>query len=244
MTVVVIVEGVLLAVALVFVFALLRSHAEILRRLAAIEGGAGGVAVDPLDSVPTDARAVAGIAGQTPDGDAVAVSLGPGSPPTLLAFLSTGCASCGPLWDELRERTPVPAPTRLLVVTKGPDRESPAKVRRLGPTRAEVVMSTAAWDEFEIPATPHFVLVGGAEGRVLGRGSAMSWEQILGLLDDVRADAEAVGSEPGTGRSASDGPGGSSSSDRAARAEAALAAAGIRAGHPSLYPSRAAAGRE
>lgn len=227
MDVAVAIEGVLLAIALLFVVALLRSHAEILRRLAALEGG--HAAADPLDGVPTDARQVSGIAGQTPDGDAVAVALGAGSPPTLLAFLSTGCASCGPLWEELRARVPVPAPTRLLVVTKGADRESPAKVRRLGPSRAEVVMSTAAWDEFEVPATPHFVLVGGDEGRVLGRGSAMSWEQILGLLDDVRADAE---------------PFGSSSSDRAARAEAALAAAGIRADHPSLYPSRPSPGAE
>ncbi len=37
MTVVVAVLGVLLAVALLFIVALLRSHAEILRRLAAIE---------------------------------------------------------------------------------------------------------------------------------------------------------------------------------------------------------------
>ena len=222
-TVVPIVEGALLALALLFIVALLRSHAEILRRLAALEGG-GRAAVE---DVATDARRVGGIAGQTPSGDAVAISLGGDAPTTLLAFLSTGCASCGPLWDELRGRLPVPAPTRLVVVTKGPERESPAKVAALGAS-SEVVMSSSAWEELEVPVTPHFVLVGGAEGRVLGRGSANSWEQILRLLDDAEADgalSEPAGASLG-------------SSDRAARAEAALAGAGIGEGHASLYPSR------
>jgi hypothetical protein len=168
---------------------------------------------------------VAGIAGRTPAGDAVAIAFGRGAPPTLLAFLSTGCASCGPLWDELRERLPVPAPTRLVVVTKGSERESPARVAALGPSRCEVVMCGEAWEQLEVQVTPHFVLVGGEQGRVLGRGSANTWEQILRLLGDAQADVAHAGP--------------ASSSDRAARAEAALAAAGIGDGHPSLYPSRA-----
>jgi hypothetical protein len=215
-TIAITVEGVLLAGAIVFVVALLRSHAEILRRLHALEGGAP--TPDPLaatsDEVPTE------IAGQTLGGDAVKLSLSGGSR-TLLAFLSSGCASCGPLWDGARTGAPVPAGTRLVVVTKGRDRESPTRLERLGAS-PDVLMSTEVWDAFAIPATPHFVLVDGA-GRLAGRGSAGSWEQILGLLADADADGA---------RAAQD------TSARAARAEAALAAAGIGAGHPSLYPSR------
>ena len=85
-------------------------------------------------------------------------------------------------------------------------------------------MSTAAWEFFSVPATPHFVLVDGSVGEILGRGSATSWQQIETLLMDSEADTE-VHRARGT-------------SQRAARAEQALAAAGITAGHPSLYPSR------
>src|ERR1700722_3856269 len=225
-TVVMIVETVLLAVTIVFVIALLRSHAEILRRLAAIGDGA---AAGPGGAVgQAGGRAAGGavtdIVGETLAGDAVKCALGAGSPRTLLAFLSSGCAACGPLWAGLHEDRAPPLGARLIVVTKGPERESPSRLRALAPADREVVMSSAAWESFSIPATPHFVLVDGSVGEILGRGSATSWQQIGTLLMDSEADAE-VHRPRGT-------------SQRAARAEQALATAGITAGHPSLYPSR------
>jgi len=230
--VVMIAEALLLAVLAVFVVALLRSHAEILRRLAALE-------VDPPASThpPRDARSVpqvhgpetapGDIVGVTPAGDAVKVALAHGAPRTLLAFLSTGCAACGPLWDELRAGDRPGSGDRLVIVTKGPERESPGAVSALGPIPHEVVMSTSAWEAFAIPATPHFVLVDGTSGRLLGRGSANSWAQIDRLLSDADSDARTAGRSLG-------------SSSRAARAEEALARAGVGPGHPSLYPSREA----
>jgi hypothetical protein len=228
-TVVMIVETVLLAVTVVFVIALLRSHAEILRRLVAIDDG--GVASGVPGSVgPAGDRAAGGVAtdivGETLAGDAVKFALGAGSPRTLLAFLSSGCAACGPLWAGLHDDRPPPLGARLIVVTKGPERESPGRLRALAPADREVVMSTAAWESFSVPATPHFVLVDGSVGEILGRGSATSWQQIETLLTDSEADTEAHRAR-GT-------------SQRAARAEQALATAGITAGHPSLYPSRGA----
>jgi hypothetical protein len=237
-TVVVIIEGVLLALALLFVVALLRSHAEILRRLAAIEAASSDAGPDDLGH--REATAAVGpkafadtqrrgggqapdIAGQTLAGDAVKLSLATGSPPTLLAFLGSGCNACVPLWRGLDGDIPLPAGTRLAVITKGRDRERLARLVELAPTDLEVVMSTQAWQDFDIPATPHFVLVDGAE--IAGRGSATSWEQIVSLLCD--ADEDRV--DPAR-----------STSERAARAEQALAQAGIAAGHPSLYPSRPA----
>jgi hypothetical protein len=220
-TVVIVVEAGLLAVVVLFVVALLRSHAEILRRLAAVEGGTPTSAPAPMPAPAGSVRAPVDLVGQTPAGDSVKLAFGPGSARTLLAFLSSGCVACEPLWAGLHDGSPGPPRTRLVVVTKGPDRESAARLAALAPPAQEVVMSTRAWEEFAVPVTPHFVLLDG-DGRIAGRGSAGSWQQILTLLQDAAAD-----SKPASGSSA-----------RAARAEAALAAAGVTEGDPSLYPTR------
>ena len=54
---------------------------------------------------------------------------------TLLAFLSSGCATCAGFWEAFRTPTSsgLPAGTRLVVVTKGPDMEIPAEVAALAP---------------------------------------------------------------------------------------------------------------
>jgi hypothetical protein len=229
-TVIVIAEALLLGVLAVFVVALLRSHAEILRRLAAVEPGSPDSrqrlpvteAGDAPSQVPGD------LVGQTPGGDAVKLALTGDAPRTLVAFLSSGCAACEPLWATLRAGAPLTTETRVVVVTKGPERESVTRVRELAGTTPDVVMSTIAWEGFAIPATPHFVLVDGSGGRILGRGSAASWEQIGTLLHDAEGDAAGLGGSGDT-------------SSRAARAEDALARGGVHAGHPSLYPSREAA---
>ena len=223
------IEGLLIALAILFIIALLRSHAEILRRLTVIEestGGDGAASQPGSTTGPGPAAEVSArdIVGETLAGDTVKLAFGAGSPRTLLAFLSSGCAACGPLWTGLPESAPGPAGARVLVLTKGPEHESPTRLRSLAPGATEVVMSTSAWQDFAVPASPHFVLVDGATRRILGRGSATSWEQISTLVADAEADSSLAQAR--------------SSSDRAARAEQALAAAGIVAGHPSLYPSR------
>lgn len=236
MTVAVAVLGVLLAVALLFLVALLRSHAEILRRLAAIEsawdagvpvGVEGPRAGDPLQLDHARAGGAANdIAGQTLSGDALKVSLGLDAPDTLLAFMGTGCHACAPLWDGLRDDAiPTPGGARLVVVTKGPERERLGRLLELAPAEAEVVMSTAAWSDFAITSTPHFVLV--RNGQIAGRGSATSWQQITGFLSDADEDDRIY-----------EARGRLDTEARAARAERALADAGIGPQHPSLYPSR------
>jgi len=222
-TVVMIAESILLAAVLVFLVAVLRSHAEILGRLGALESrGAGQAAQRP------DQRPVAGpapdIAGETLSGDAVKLTLGAGSPRTLLSFLSTGCAACGPLWEGLHDRHAGPMGARLVIVTKGPERESLHRLQGIAPPGHEILMSSAAWEDYAVPASPHFVLVDSAAGGILGQGSATSWEQIETLLVDAQADSELHRAR--------------TTSERAARAEHALATAGISRGHPSLYPSR------
>lgn len=222
MTVVVVAESVLLVLAILLLVGLLRSHAEILRRLGALEGG-GRVAREPAAA---GERAV-DIGGETPWGDSVKLSLqAPGAEPTLLAFLSSGCGACGALWDGLQPGAPVPG-ARVVVVTHGAEAESRALVRDLAPAGAEVVMSSAAWQAYGIPGSPHFVLVDG--GRVAGQGAAASWEQIAALVGQARTD---LADDART------------TAQRAARAEEALAAAGIGPGHPSLYGLEDRAARE
>jgi hypothetical protein len=211
MTILVAIETALLVLALLLVVGLLRSHAEILRRLAAVEGG-GRVSREAAAA----GEAAADISGETPAGDSVKISLQTTAEPTLLAFLSTGCGACGALWDGLRAGPPVQG-ARIVVVTQGAEAESRPLVRDLAPEGAEVVMSTDAWRAYGIPGSPHFVLVEG--GRVAGQGAAAAWEQIGALVRQARADVADA----------------RSTSDRAARAEEALAAAGIGPGHPSLH---------
>jgi hypothetical protein len=221
--IVITVEAVILAVAVLFLVALLRSHAEILRRLAALEGPTGERI--PASSEFTGSGAQ-DIVGQTLDGDAAKIALGPGLPSTLLAFLSSGCASCGSLWSSLARGAGLPAQTRLLVVTKGPEAESAPRLKELASPGVETVMSSEAWSDFSVPSTPHFVLVDGQSAQIAGRGTATSWEQLLTLVNQAMAD---TAYQAGHGQT---------SSDRARRVEETLAAAGITAGHPSLYPSR------
>src|SRR6185437_6715373 len=242
MLVVTILIAVLLAVALVYIVALLRSHADILRRLAVLEERAqtgapatsGQLGASHQSAVPAvgggDVTSAGPISGTTLDGDSVTLSFGPGSPVSLIAFLTSGCTSCAPLWEGLHEaRDLASLAQRVTVVTHDPTRESPTRLERLAPTGTEVIMSSAAWADYAVPGSPHFVLTDGA-GGILGRGSALSWSQLETMVADARADVRrAAGSAgaPGSART---------TAERAQRSEDALASAGIGPGHPSLYP--------
>jgi hypothetical protein len=235
MVVVTIVIALLLVVALVYIVALLRSHADILRRLAVLEERAGAGELAPAtraSAAPAGRGEVTSaepISGTTLRGDSVTLSFGPGSPVTLIAFLTSGCASCAPLWAGLPEAGDLASPAqRVTVITHDAARESPTRLERLAPSGTEVIMSSAAWADYAVPGSPHFVLTDGS-GGILGRGSALSWSQLETMLADARADA----------RRAADGA--RSTAERAQRSESALASAGIGPGDPSLYPGASGA---
>jgi hypothetical protein len=217
MTVLVACETLLLVLLLLLVAGLLRSHAEILRRLGPPD--ADGSEALPEPGVRTGGRTGRDIAGMTLAGDALMIGLGADSPPTLLAFLSSGCGVCESLWRELRSGRPagLPEAVRLVAVVKDPSAESPARLRELAPTSVPVVMSSGAWREYGVPATPYFVYL--EAGQVQGEGSAAGWEQILSLLRDAGADHDARNGD----------------SDEVERV---LSAAGIGPDDPSLYPGR------
>lgn len=224
------VETVLLVLLLVLVAGLLRSHAEIMRRLGPAEEGSGSVPqpAGPQPSVTRESVVAPELAGVTPDGDAVKLAFeGAGTAPTLLAFLTSGCGTCAAFWETLGERR-LPAEVRTVIVTHGADRERPAKLRSLAPAGIPVVMSSEAWADYEIPGAPYFVMV---DQAIRGEGVATTWRALASLVSDAiedQRDAERAGG----------GAGALTGERRAERIDDTFAAAGIGPGHPSLYPDR------
>ena len=147
--------------------------------------------------------------------------------PTLLAFLTSGCSTCAGFWETLAEPR-LPAGVQTVIVTKGPERERPARLRKLTPRGVPVVMSSQAWQDYAVPGAPYFVLV---DGGVRGEGLATTWQALASLVSDAIEDA-AEGFSP-------QGPRGSGGPERARTIDEKLTAAGIGADHPSLRPGEA-----
>jgi hypothetical protein len=170
--------------------------------------------------------------GLTPRGDAAAISVNGTDGLTLLAFLTSGCATCLDFWEAFREpakRSVAGPKANLVVLTKGPDAESPASVANLADPELVTLMSTEAFDDYSVPIAPYFVLVDGAAGRVIGEGAASSFDQLSSLMNKALDDG---GYGLGAARSRRDVLRGLR---RGPSADEALEAAGIGPGHPSLH---------
>ena len=230
MTILVAIETLLLVLLAVAVVALLRSHAEILRRLGPPQeagGDSDGLAPGLPDPPSREGlRKAPKISGMTLGGDGVQVGSGSGRP-MLLAFLSSGCLTCEGFWETFSQAEPpaIPGGARVVAVTKDASHESPSRLRDLAGDALEVVMSSEAWRQFDVPTSPYFVYVG-RDGVIFGEGAAASWQQVASLLRDAIGDAEASLTVSRAG-----------GSERARRVDDELAAAGIGPGHPSLYPA-------
>ena len=224
---------------------LLRSHADILRSLHELGVGVGdpvhtsdpslqaGASHLPAWSETTPAlRPASTVAGVTPAGDARAVAVNNSDGFTLLAFLSSGCATCAAFWKTLQvpDSLELPEGTRVAIVTKGPDRELPTEVAALTTGHVPVVMSTEAWLEYEVPGSPFFVLVDGTSGLTVGQGVAAHVGQLLDLIRRAEHDRIQHHRKRRRPSARRNGPG------READADEVLQMAGIRPGDPSLYP--------
>jgi hypothetical protein len=225
MTVLVVLEGFVILVLAVLVVGLLRSHAEILRSLHDLGAGEGG-SHDTQDTPRVReglAKPKAGsidavdVAGVRPGGGAGKVTL-VGPQPTLLAFMSSGCSTCASFWDAFSSGVDLPDDSaRLVIVTRGPDRESESAIERLAPNQHQVLMSSDAWEDYDVPVSPYFVLIDG-DGSVLGDGAAANWTQLVKLM------SEAVSDQRSTSHRA-----------RHERIDQDLAQAGIEPDDPSLW---------
>ena len=246
MTVVVVLLALAVGALGLLVFGLLRTHAEILRALdrAGISlddsGGRDSAAVSNqsghsvVAGTPDDFEAAHDIVGTVPEAGPTKVAVTGVTHLTLLAFLSSGCRTCKRFWEAFA--TPgleLPGDdTRLVIVGQDPAHESESALAALVPDGVKAVLSSAAWEDYDVPGAPYFVLVDGADGRAVGAGSAFEWDQLRQLLDQALNDS---GLNNGSGaskrRSAHRSPG-----ERHRRVDEALLSAGIGPGHPTLYP--------
>lgn len=194
--------AVVVALLAVLVVGLLRSHAEILRSLrelgvdldpdrptAAAGTGAKGGLVIPRPR--PDARPASDLAGRAPNGDAVSIAVLGAPQPTLLAFLTSGCTTCAGFWTALSSTRPlgVPGGARVVVVTKGEEAESPARLSRFTSPVIPVVMSSEAWADYDVSVAPYFAYVDPDEGMVVGEGAAATWEQMVAMMEEALADS-------------------------------------------------------
>jgi hypothetical protein len=242
MTILVLVETLLLAVLTVLVAGLLRAYGTVLRRLHEIDTGQPSERSGPrqFDLQPAPAAQpqpdaqfgpAHDITGETLDGEIVSARVAGVEHDTLLLFLSSGCASCETFWTELATPGAVrlPAATRLLVVPQSAADESPDDLAAVAPEGVDVVLSSEAWRDYEVPGSPHVVFVHGRTGRIRGEGTGQSLQQVAELLARATGDPGFV-----TGVSAP-----KSSRDRAQEhsVDRELLAAGILPGDPRLYGS-------
>jgi hypothetical protein len=233
----------------ILVAGLLRSHATILRRLHELGAGTeldpgvrvatpdpgtptttrvvprtDGTVPAPSPDVP-DGRPATDVSGVGPRGEAIAARVVGVEHDTVLVFLSSGCTTCLGFWEDLASPQ-LPDGTRLLIVTRGVEEESPSAVLELAPPGATVIMSSSAWDELRVPGSPFVVLAHGPSGRVVGEGTAESWAQVLALFLRAGGDGR-LGSRDKAG----------ADRRREQELDRILLASGIAPGDPSLYRS-------
>ena len=124
-----------------------------------------------------------------------------GSVDTLLAFLTTTCASCQPFWESLAEAPPgrelgIP----LAVVLPSRSMEDEQAARRLTPPGAHLHMGSETWFDYGVGRATTFVLVrspaGGAPpweqtGEVLGSATPADPGALNALVRDWLARAAA-----------------------------------------------------
>lgn len=250
--------AIVVALLAVFVVGLLRSHADILRALHDMgvsldpdnpTGRTGARPTRDVVTVESDTeptiRTVEGvpgpagasgqrahdIAGRTTHGGTRSVAIARSDTPTLLAFLTTGCSTCADFWRAFADGVQLPGDARLVIVTKGPDEESPADVAAVAADHLLTIQSTEAWDDYQVPVAPYFVLVDGRRGVVAGEGAANSWELVSDLLERALADA-GYGDAQVRRRDVLLGK------TRTERVDRDLRAAGIEPGDPRLYHER------
>jgi hypothetical protein len=239
-----VVETVVLAVLTVLVAGLLRAYGTVLRRLHALDGGRPAQRPFAVDHASSDQStepvgspspretwsAAADVTGQSVTGELVSTQVVGVEHDTVLLFLSSGCSSCDVFWRQLAGGVSLPPTTRLLVVVQGPEFDDPQAVAERAPRGIDVIVSTEAWRDYEVPGSPHVVYVDGRTGRVRGEGTGQSWSHVADLLARASGDPRFVGGAPRLPKP-----------DRDAEVEALvdreLLAAGILPGDARLYGS-------
>ena len=133
------------------------------------------------------------VRGTDPEGEPTTVPLEATAQPTLLAFFSTTCGICVGLWErllagELDSLAPGVVP---VVVTKDAGLEDVDRIRQLASAELPVVLSSEAWDDYEVPGSPYVMVVSAAPGSVATEGSVATWDDLVRLARSVTAPGRA-----------------------------------------------------
>ncbi len=206
-------ESVVLALLTLIVAGLLRSHGEILRRLHVLGAGLDDQPPAPRLPAGTPAAPVRDLEGHGLHDDALTIAVGGVPHRTLLAFLSSGCATCRDFWHSFDDvdSLALPRDVRPVIVVKDASDESITALRDLAPRDVPVVMASTAWAAYDVPGSPYFVLVDGPSARIAGEGTGATWAHVRRLMEQASGDA------------------------REAEIDRALLAHGIGPADPSLY---------
>ena len=115
-----------------------------------------------------------------------------GTVDTLLAFLTTSCASCRDHWEVLAAAQADLAPqAQLVVVTPSPSMEDEGLARRMTPAGAYLHMGSETWFMYGVSQAGTFLLVRSpahgpppwAEaGRALGAAALVGPDELVGLV--------------------------------------------------------------
>jgi hypothetical protein len=235
---------VVVAVQTLFVLGLLRSHADLLARVAQLAEREPARAAEPSPTampegvVPAPATleqtVVRSIEGLDHELEPYRLAVRDVSTPYLLvAFLSTSCFSCLDIWRDVIEGGEAASTVdagddtaSLLIVLKAREYENLGKATALArETPVPVLLSGSAWEELDVPGSPYFALIATGEERVVGAGSAQSWHQLKSLASDGMLELS-LATKP-----SSNGGGYRSIIERE---DDDLARAGIHPGHSSL----------
>jgi hypothetical protein len=88
------------------------------------------------------------------------VTTSEGDQETVLAFLTTTCAPCEPLWEKLARRHEGTAPeTRVVVVTPSASMENERRARQLTPPGVHLHMGSETWFSYGVHQAGTFLLV-------------------------------------------------------------------------------------
>lgn len=125
------------------------------------------------------------VVGTRPDGSETVIGLEHSDRRMLLAFLSSSCATCAGLWQQFQQRgsTNEFHDLDVVVVTKQPPLDDAAQIASLAaPGGVDVVMSSSAWDDYDVPGSPYVMVVDGASQSVLAERGVASWTEVEQLL--------------------------------------------------------------
>ncbi len=143
----------------------------------------------PVPPAPEPEGDAVDVRGADPEGEPTLIPLEATEQPTVLAFLSTSCGICVGLWERMRQGelgAEVPGVTPV-VVLKDAAHEDLERVRALASGQLPVVLSSEAWDDYEVPGSPYVMVVSSAPGSVVSEGSVAGWSDLVSMARSVSA---------------------------------------------------------